>query len=173
MPNAKRNLEKLVKEAQAKGPPRSAEELEAGFKLWWRHLYSPVAWCQEALKFRPDTWQGGFITCRDQQIIVNVSRQAGKTTTAAAKVLHRALFFPGSVILLVAPAVPQATEFRVRLDEHLRVLEYQIETKEDNKRTLIFKNRSRIIIVAADRDTTRGYTPHMIIEDEADRKSVV
>jgi hypothetical protein len=57
----------------------------------------------------------------------------------------------------------------VRLDEHLRALDVQPEVKEDNKRTLVFSNRSRVIIVAADKDTVRGYTPTMVIEDEAAR----
>lgn len=158
-----------MKAAQARGPARSDIEIEAAFHTWLRHLHDPVSWCREALKFELDPWQAAFVGARELQILVNVARQAGKTTTAAAKVLHRAIFFPGSVILLVAPAVPQAHEFRARLDEHLRVLDLKPDVREDNKRTLVFDNRSRVIIVAADKDTTRGYTPDMIIEDEAAR----
>jgi hypothetical protein len=172
LPNVKRSLEKLVQRAQAAGPPRSDAQIQAAWHRSFLHLHDPIDWCQSALKFKPDPWQADFIRCTDQQVIVNVSRQAGKTTTAAAKVLHRALFYPGSTILLVAPAVSQASEFRVRLEDHMRLLEIEPSVREDNRRALVYKNQSRIIVIAADKDTVRGYTPAMVIEDEAARVPV-
>ncbi len=168
MPNEKRNLEKLAR--QARKPPEipktQAEQIDACLRHLL-HIEDPVAFCAESLKFKPDPWQQRLLRSRSKKIIVNVARQQGKSTTAAAKAVHRAVLWPGSVILIVAPAVPQAGELRRKIDEHLRNLKIQASTVADNKRELEFTNGSRIIIVAADEDTVRSYTANMIIEDEA------
>lgn len=169
MPNEKRSLTKLAKAAQR--PPEKPKTLDEQLEECLRHLLhieDPVAFCQDRLKFDPDPWQCRLLRSQSRKIIVNVARQQGKSTTAAAKALHRAVLFPRSVILIVAPAVTQATELRRKIDEHLRNLT-GIEAKVDanNKRELEFSNGSRIIVLAADEDTVRSYTADMIIEDES------
>ena len=168
MPNEKKNLDKLARGQQRlpEQPRSHAEQNEA----MWRcllHIDDAAAFCEDRLKFNPDPWQKRLLRSRSKKIIVNVARQQGKSTTAAAKAVHRAVFWPGSLILIVAPAVPQAGELRRKIDEHLRNLKLETKTVADNKRELEFANGSRIIIVAADEDTVRSYTAHMIIEDEA------
>jgi hypothetical protein len=168
MPNQKQSLTKLAKAAQR--PPDKPKTYDEQLEDCLRHLLhieDPVAFCQDRLKFEPDPWQKRLLRSKSRKIIVNVARQQGKSTTAAAKALHRAVLFPKSVILIVAPAVTQASELRRKIDEHLRNLT-GIEAKVDanNKRELEFSNGSRIIILAADEDTVRSYTADMIIEDE-------
>ena len=168
MPNAKRNLDKLARAArQAPDAPKTSAEQGDAMLRCLLHIYDEAAFCEDRLKFKPDPWQVRLLRSRSKKIIVNVARQQGKSTTAAAKAVHRAVFFPGSVILIVAPAVPQASELRRKIDEHLRNLKLETKAIADNKRELEFANGSRIIIVAADEDTVRSYTAHMIIEDEA------
>lgn len=168
MPNVKKNLDKLARKAhRPPDAPRShAEQLDACLRHLL-HIDDAALFCETDLKFQPDPWQKRLLRSRSKKIIVNVARQQGKSTTAAAKAVHRAVFFPGSLILIVAPAVPQAGELRRKIDEHLRNLKLEAKTVADNKRELEFANGSRIIIVAADEDTVRSYTAHMIIEDEA------
>jgi hypothetical protein len=166
--NAKRNLDKLIKQASKYGPEFLSPEQQ--FLRTANHLiYAnyPTLWCKEAIGFDPDPWQAEFIDAQDEQVICCTARQSGKTTATAAKVLHHVLHRPKATVLLVAPAIPQATEFRLRLEEHMRVLQVKPETSADNKRELKFDNGSRIVIIAADKDTVRGYTPTMIVEDEA------
>ncbi len=169
MPNAKQNLTKLARAArlQPEKPKTNDEQLQDCLRHLL-HLEDPAAFCRDRLKFDPDPWQCRLLRSQTRKIIVNVARQQGKSTTAAAKALHRAVLFPKSVILIVAPAVTQASELRRKIDEHLRNLK-GIEAKVDanNKRELEFSNGSRIIILAADEDTVRSYTADMIIEDEA------
>ena len=45
-----------------------------------------------------------------RRLVLNCARQTGKSTTAATLALHRALYYPGSLILLVSPSQRQSTE---------------------------------------------------------------
>lgn len=121
------------------------------------------------MKFDPDAWQSRLLLSRRKKIIVNIARQQGKSTTAAAKALHRALFFPKSVILIVAPAVKQSSELRRKVEEFIVKLRDTGPELVDvkNKEEIEFSNGSRIIVLAADEDTVRSYTADMIIEDES------
>lgn len=168
MPNEKRNLDKLRRAAlRQPEAPRTREEQASDCYSRLLHVVDPAVFCTQALKFNPDPWQKRLLRSRSRKIIVNVARQQGKSTTAAAKAVHKAVFSPKSLILIVAPAVPQAGELRRKIDEHLRNYKLEVKTLADNKRELEFANGSRIIIVAADEDTVRSYTAHMIIEDES------
>ncbi len=168
MPNEKRNLDKLRRQAQRQPEiQRSREEMASACYGRLLHVIDPAIFCVESLKFKPDPWQKRLLRSKSRKIIVNVARQQGKSTTAAAKAVHKAVFSPKSLILIVAPAVPQAGELRRKIDEHLRNCRLEVKAIADNKRELEFANGSRIIIVAADEDTVRSYTAHMIIEDES------
>ncbi len=57
-----------------------------------------------------DAWQRALLLGRDQFLLLNCSRQAGKSTTVAALALHEALVKPGALVLLVAPAERQSHE---------------------------------------------------------------
>ncbi len=169
MPNEKRNLDKLAR-SKPRGLPDAPRSHEEQLEACLRHLLyidDAALFCEKELKFKPDPWQKRLLRSKSKRIIVNVARQQGKSATAAAKAVHCAVFRPGSVILIVAPAVPQAGELRRKIDAHLGNLKLEVGVAADNKRELEFKNGSRIIIVAADEDTVRSYTAHMIIEDES------
>ena len=166
MPNLNPNLSKLARAAPPE-PPRTPAEVRDAISRGILHGHDEVAFCVDALKFEPDPWQQKLLRSRSKKIIVNVARQQGKSTTAAAKAVHKAIFSPKSLILIVAPAVPQAGELRRKVDDHLDQLGMEVKAVADNKRELEFANGSRIIIVAADEDTVRSYTADMVIEDES------
>lgn len=132
------------------------------------HSVDPVLFCQEALDFNPDPWQATLLRTTRRRIIVNVARQTGKSHTAAAKAVHKAVYTPKSLTVIVAPALAQSKELRRKVEDHMRKLkEITAKTVTDNQREMEFSNGSRIIVVAADEATIRGYTPDLIIEDEA------
>ena len=56
----------------------------------------------------PDPWQQQILLGTDRQILLNCSRQSGKSTTVAALALHTALCRPGSLILLLSPSLRQS-----------------------------------------------------------------
>ena len=165
MSNRKPSLARLQQRAEApSGVPDAFDKLRKQL----RHALDPIAFAAEELKFQADPWQCDLMRCGQRQIIVNIARQSGKSWTAAAIALHRAVFKPKALVLLVAPTVPQATELRLKIDAHRREMMQAPGLVEDNKRSLEFDNGSRIIIVAADADTVRGYSAvDLIVEDES------
>src|SRR5579885_3226191 len=55
----------------------------------------------------PDVWQRDLLLSGDRQLLLNCSRQSGKSTVVAALALHTALFRPGALVLLVSPSLRQ------------------------------------------------------------------
>ena len=43
----------------------------------------------------PDGWQGDFLRSSADRVLLNCSRQSGKSTMSAVIALHRALYHPG------------------------------------------------------------------------------
>src|SRR5216683_1901882 len=65
----------------------------------------------------PDPWQRELLLSRDRQLLLNCSRQSGKSTVVSALALHTALFVPGALVLLLSPSLRQSAEiFRKVLD---------------------------------------------------------
>ena len=137
-----------------------------------RHALDPVAFATEALGFQPDPWQGKALTWEGRRLLLNCTRQAGKSTTAGIMALHRAVFFPGSLILLVSPSLRQSSELFKKVTAELVKLEQQPKRLEDNKLSLRLANKSRIISLPSSEATIRGFSgASLIIEDEASRVS--
>ena len=68
-----------------------------------------VAFAEE-LGIVPDPWQGEFLGSSADRVLLNCSRQSGKSTMSAVIALHRALYHPGSLVLCLAPALRQSQE---------------------------------------------------------------
>ena len=64
----------------------------------------------EKLGITPDPWQRHLLRSTSDRILLNCSRQSGKSTMTAVTALHRALYHPGSLILCLAPALRQSQE---------------------------------------------------------------
>ena len=50
-----------------------------------------VAFAEERLRFQPDPWQATVMRSPAKRLLLNCSRQAGKSTTTAIIGLHQAL----------------------------------------------------------------------------------
>ena len=53
----------------------------------------------------PDRWQHEILMSTERQILLNCSRQSGKSTAVAALALHTALSRPGNLVLLLSPSL--------------------------------------------------------------------
>ena len=95
----------------------------------------PVLFAREALCFNPDPWQEQALRWSGKRLLLNCCRQSGKSTTAAILALHRAVFYPKSLVLLVSPSLRQSSELFRKVRDFLRVLpaEQQPDLIEDNK----------------------------------------
>lgn len=130
----------------------------------------PVAFAREALNFGPDPWQAQALRWSGKRLLLNCSRQSGKSTTAAILALHRALFYPASLVLLVSPSLRQSGELFRKVQETLKRLDEQPELTEDNRLSMTLTNKSRIVSLPGKDATVRGYSgADLIVEDEAAR----
>ncbi|MGI6779022.1 MAG: terminase large subunit domain-containing protein [Acetivibrionales bacterium] len=132
----------------------------------------PVLFAREALGFLPDPWQEKVLRWSGKGLLLNCSRQSGKSTTAASLALHRAKFFPSSLVLLISPSQRQSSELFRKVQEFLKSLPADQQPKliEDNKLSLTLRNKSRIVSLPGKEGTIRGFSgADLIIEDEAAR----
>ena len=130
----------------------------------------PARFARDALGFTPDDWQADVLTSGAPRMLLNCSRQSGKSTTAAALALHRAIFYPGSLVLLVSPSLRQSGELFRKVIAHLRALEQEPKGSESNKQSLALANGSRIVSLPGTEGTIRGFSgADLIVEDEAAR----
>src|SRR5215472_17742070 len=58
----------------------------------------------------PDPWQCALLRSNDRQVLLNCSRQSGKSTVVASLALHTLLFTPRSLVLLLSPSLRQSVE---------------------------------------------------------------
>src|SRR5262245_40912460 len=61
-------------------------------------------------KFSPDAWQQKLLRSPAHQILLLCSRQAGKSTVAAALAIRTALLQPRALILILSPSTRQSGE---------------------------------------------------------------
>ena len=88
-----------------------------------KHALDPVCFAREALGFNPDDWQDKALHWSGKRLLLNCCRQSGKSTTASIIGLHQALFYPGSLVLLVSPSLRQSSELFRKVSEHIGKLE--------------------------------------------------
>jgi len=62
------------------------------------------------LGLKPGPWQEDLLRSASERVILNCCRQSGKSTMSALIALHRALYHPGSLALILAPAEREAKE---------------------------------------------------------------
>jgi len=122
------------------------------------------------LGFNPDPWQEKVLSSSSKRLMLNCSRQSGKSTTASILALHRAIFYPDNLVLLVSPSLRQSSELFRKVGEQLKKLQCKPKLLEDNKLSCTLENKSRIVSLPSSEGTIRGYSgASLIIEDEASR----
>jgi hypothetical protein len=133
------------------------------------HALDPVRFAH-ALGFEPDAWQAGVLRSQSKRLLLLCSRQTGKSTVSALLALHRALYYPGSLILLVSPSLRQSGELFRKVSEWLTRLDVTPRLTEDNRLSLTLAGGSRVVSLPSSEATIRGFSgASLIIEDEAAR----
>jgi hypothetical protein len=127
----------------------------------------PVVFARLSLGFEADPWQARLLRSPAKRMLVNCSRQSGKSTCSAIKALHRAVYYPKSLVLVISPSLRQSGElFRKVLD--LRHMIKLPDDKEESRTAMMLYNGSRILSLPGAEDTVRGFSAvTLAIEDEA------
>ena len=115
-----------------------------------------------------DPWQSDVLDDERQYQILNCARQVGKSSVTAIKALHRAVYRPESLILLVSPTLRQSQEIFKKVAYYARQVADLPDKVEDNQLSLMFTNGSRIVALPGNPKTIRGYSAaNLVIVDEA------
>lgn len=123
-----------------------------------------------SLAFEPDKWQADMLRFENAQLLLNCARQSGKSTAAALLAVHRALYRPGALILLISPSLRQSSELFRKVREWIAALPSPPRLLEDNQLSCALANGSRIVSLPSSEATVRGFSGvDLIIEDEAAR----
>lgn len=105
-----------------------------------------------------------------KRLLLNCSRQSGKSTTTAVLAMHQAYYRPNSLILLVSPSIRQSGELFRKVTQFRTISELPISLVEETKLSMTLSNGSRIVSLPSSEATVRGFSgASLIIEDEASR----
>ena len=116
----------------------------------------------------PDEWQADVLRYEGKRLLLNCSRQSGKSTTTATKALHTGIYKPKSLILLVSPSLRQSQELFRKVKDAYEAMDTRPGLLEDNRLSMVLTNGSRIVSLPSDQSTVRGFSGvTMILEDEA------
>jgi hypothetical protein len=142
----------------ARGPTRAASILDA--------LQADPTLPMRAAGLTPDPWQEELIRCPDRQVAALCTRRSGKTRTVAAKVTGRSLI-SRTQTLLFAPTEDQAKELLQYVREMNDALGCPVPLVRESQTELAWANGSRVLAKTDRPKSARGFTPDLIVIDEA------
>jgi phage terminase large subunit-like protein len=116
-----------------------------------------------------EPWQKKLLRSGSKRLLLNCSRQSGKSTMAAIIALHRALYVPRSLILCLAPALRQSQELFQKIAYFYSDLGNRpVPAQAERKLSLELANGSRILTLPGTEKTIRGFSAvTLLIVDEA------
>lgn len=118
----------------------------------------------------PDPWQKELLQSKDPYLLLNCSRQAGKSTTVAALALYQLVTVPGSLVLLVAPSERQSHELFRKVLAAYHALGQPVPAVQHNQTTLELAHGSRLVALPGKEETIRSFSAvRLLILDEAAR----
>lgn len=118
----------------------------------------------------PDPWQADALRSSHPRQLYNCSRQSGKSTIVSIKALHRAVYHPGSLILLLSPSQRQSGELFRKVAGFYQRLAEDVPAQSESVMRIELKNGSRIVSLPGTEGTVRGYSGvDLLIFDEAAR----
>ncbi|MEO8595977.1 MAG: terminase family protein [Candidatus Solibacter sp.] len=127
-------------------------------------------WAQRQLGFDPDPVQERLLTTKKRRVVLNCTRQWGKSTVTAAKAVYQATHEAESLTIVVSPSARQTGEFLRKASKFVRRLGAPVRGDGDNEMSLMLPNRSRIVGLPGNEATVRGFSAvSLLLVDEASR----
>lgn len=118
----------------------------------------------------PDDWQEKLLRSEAPRVLLNIARQLGKSTTSAVLAFHKALYRPGSLVLILAPSERQAKELFSKVAAFYREMGHEVPADSSRKLGMVLENGSRIEALPGSEKTIRGFSGvDLLILDEASR----
>ena len=124
----------------------------------------------EGVGMVPDVWQAEVLRTDAPRVLLNCSRQSGKSITCATKAVHVGLYEPGSLILLLSPSQRQSGELFRKVTATYKSLGRPVPSDAESATTLSLENGSRIVSLPGTEGTVRSYSAvRLLLVDEAAR----
>jgi hypothetical protein len=123
------------------------------------------------LGIEPDPKQAWILTGRHERLLINCTRQWGKSTITAAAVLHRLLTEPGKTVIVLCPVLRQSSIFVGIVKSFVRRLGIKVRGDGENQVSVLLPNGSRVVgLPGRSGDRIRGFHDIiMLVIDEAAR----
>lgn len=116
-------------------------------------------------------WQREALTTDARRVIFNNSRQSGKSQVGGAKGLHVTMYTPNQTVLFISPSGRQASNIFLRALALFYMIGAPMGTTKLSADEVRFANGSRMLALPGNPDTIRGFSPNLVIIDEASRVS--
>ena len=121
-----------------------------------------------ALGITPDPWQAELLRSTAHQHLLLCTRQAGKSTTAAALAVWESIYSGPALILLLSPSLRQSQELFKKVLDFYHALPHRVPIKDASQLRMELVNGSRIIALPGREETIRGYSGvRLLLVDEA------
>src|ERR671939_2034721 len=129
----------------------------------------PVVLAQQA-GLDPDPWQRDVLRSTAPRVLLNCSRQSGKSTVSALLALHAALYTPQALVLMLSPSLRQSAELFLKALDLYRALGRPVPAQAETSLRLELEGGSRVISLPGSEATVRGYSGvTLLVVDEASR----
>jgi len=116
----------------------------------------------------PDPWQCEVLRSTAPRMLLNASRQSGKSTITSLLAIHTAMYEPGALILMLSKAERQAGELFRKCMTAYNALRRPVAAKSEGALHLELTNGSRIIALPGKEETIRSFSAvRLLIIDEA------
>jgi len=118
----------------------------------------------------PDPWQAEVLRSHSPRMLLNCSRQSGKSTTTGVLAVWTALFQPGALVLLLSPSLRQSQELFKKCLDAYRVAGRPVPADAESALRLELANGSRIVSLPGTEVSVRGFSAvRLLVIDEAAR----
>jgi len=119
-----------------------------------------------------DPWQQDVLHSTADRILLNCSRQSGKSTITSVLAVHTAVYQPHSLVLLLSSAQRQSGELFKKCLAVYRALGRPVPAESESALQIELENGSRIVSLPGKEETIRGYSGvRLLAIDEAARVS--
>ncbi len=124
----------------------------------------------EAAGLTPDPWQAAVLRSSAPRVLLNVTRQGGKSTITAVLAVHDALYTPDRLVLLLSPSLRQSSELFKKVLLVYQAAGRPVAAVTETALHLALANGSRIVALPGKEETIRGFSGvTRLIVDEAAR----
>lgn len=131
---------------------------------------SHIDFGQSVLGAKFDKWQMDYMKAatRQPRVAIAASRQSGKSTITTLFGAYCLVFYPNFTIVVASRSLRQASYFMDKVRQAVLTIVPKQAMVSINRLSMELPNGSQIISVpTAQPDAGRGFTPHLVILDEA------